>query len=465
MYSRRPITKRRNTQKINTSSNRKYNLLLESNITNLSQNLKNDYLNSVELLFEYFASHKKKLSDNDIMKIINALCKRMHLNEIQHIDAFCKILSHLCIQRSDIEWDKETFNHFFRVMHDCFSFDASQTLFSLIPLLPSIIKTIGHILFERGKLINAENRHFVIALLIPLASPKNKNLVPASIRMEFLHENVEKLCIHYGIQKFSYSHNIASFESAQQIYQYIQECNNPKNSVAVNPKIKECWKYSMNLRKLSVIAIGHALKNNDEFISFKHTIFCTVFDTFHFLKNDKVCRNQHDFAKSMIPSIRTMSQLFDQFDFNEEEDAKNAIDEDLTHQIIEDLTDLMVIGADNSNHKVSSTGSDIESDNNRNLILSEYRNICKTDRHRMRNRVLLDWNGEQYRRGNGYTSDQLTAELSENIDKSFFVPFDVCICACLCAIQSLMCAVFRSSASCECMFSIVWVCWLKKTKI
>ena len=449
-------------------------------LQNLNENLKSDYLNSIDLLFEYF-NHKNNLSNNDIMAILENLCTNLPIqkikNDTKYVDQFCRFISLLCISYN-IEWNEKIINLFLeRLIKDILS--NEETLLSLISYLPNILRTIGHVLFERGNLINDQNRDRLIALLIPLSYDNNNKKINQNKRIPSIDKNVNKLCIHYGIKKFSQSQNIETFESSKQIYQYIQECN--KNKIAIHQKIKEVWKYYINLRKFSIIALGHCIiKSNKIFIGYKNLISHTMFITFHFLKNEyknyvnnKLCRNPHDFAKSITPIIRSLSQLFNEFDFNlnpsnnslddqksndVNDDDNIVIEEDLIIQIIEDLKDLMTLGAnssDNTNNlsqtKTSTptenvTGTeDSESDvpihshhgnnNNKNRnnnhnrkILSEYNEYSKRERHRYRNRVLLDWNGEQYRVGNGYTSDSVlgSAEKSDlNMDKSFFVPFDI----------------------------------------
>ena len=291
-------------------------------------------------------------------------------------------------------------------------------------------------------------------------SKKKKNKLNNNNIINSINNNIDKLCIYYGIKKFSQSQNIETFETSSQIYQYIQECN--KNKIVIHQKIREVWKYYINIRKFSMIALAHTIiKSNKNFIIYKNIISETMLDTFHFLKkeyknysNNKLCRNQHDFAKSITPIIRSLSQLFNEFDFQFEPD------QDIILQIIDDLKDLMILGTNcnqnkreysegninnNSNNNNDETKSSLSSsdneyihNNNDNIInnnkqkdksiLSEYSEYSKRDRHRYRSRVLLDWNGEQYRHGNGYTSDSVlgSAEKSDiNIDKSFFVPFDI----------------------------------------
>lgn len=196
----------------------------------------------------------------------------------------------------------------------------------------------------------------------------------------------------------------------------------------------------------SIVALGHCVtKSNGSFCSpnFMHLIVRTMLSSIHFLyreyrsySNNALCRNEHDFAKSTTPIIRGLSQLF--YEFESASDIGADIEEDVVIQIVEDLQELMVIGTGSNDGRKSgkeekpSTSTNTDSDagyseDATRPMFSEYQDYSQRDRHRFRNRVLLDWNGEQYRHGN-YTSDSVleTAERSEvNVDRSFFVPFDV----------------------------------------
>eukprot|EP01084_Bolivina_argentea_P135661 239012_1 len=253
-------------------------------LNNLNDNLKCDYLNSIELLCEYFNSKQNNLNNNEIMRIINLLCINLPINKMEtdakYIDAFCRFISLLCITHN-IEWDSETMNLFISLFVSLLC--NKILLSSIISYLPNILRTLGHVLFERGYLINNKNKDIIISLLIPLSLPKYKNKILFKNRILSIHDNVDKLCIYYGIKKFTQSQNIETYQNVNEIYEYIEECN--KNKIVINQKIREIYKYFINIRKFSIIALGHCIiKSQNIFNNYKDLIIETMFITFHFLK-------------------------------------------------------------------------------------------------------------------------------------------------------------------------------------
>eukprot|EP01083_Nonionella_stella_P086528 240452_1 len=407
------------------SKNTNYHLSLELNLKNLQDNLQVDYIHSVNLLFEYF-SHKTDVTCYDAMNIITQLCAHLHIAPLakatsgRSIDQLCRFISLLCINHN-IEWNCETLNLFISTLitHVLSSLDVVR---SCISCLPNIVRTIGHVLFERGNLIAPTNCDDLMSLLIPLCAPNNCTKLRV---LPWMAEHVDKLCIYYGMHKFSPKwQNIESFNSWREIGEYITEC--AANGVATHSKIGEVWKYYINLRKFSMIALGHCIikSGSSHLLCTKYGALITncMLVTCHFLKTEfakydvnKLCRNEHEFAKSVTPIIRSLSHLFGEYDMTH---LIGDDDEDLIIQIIGDLKDLMVLGA---------TTTRREEQQQQPPLTCDYSDYSRNERHRYRNRVLLDWSGDQYgKTKHGYTSDSVLGS-AENLDadKSFFVPFDM----------------------------------------
>ena len=230
-----------------------YNLVLESNIKNIDQNLQSDYCHSVDLLLEYFQHNHRVTKSVDKMKIVRSLCHHLPLSVSSSSDIkedsstaglergtlqLCKFVSLLCISCQSVEWDKHTINMLLSVLIEKVLSDA-EIFPALIPNLPIILRTIGHVVFERGALINEETRSLLIAALIPLAAPSHKNSVSSECRIASIHDKVDRLCIEYGITKFPRSQSIATYDSSQQIRQYIQECHQKKVFVVISLSLFE----------------------------------------------------------------------------------------------------------------------------------------------------------------------------------------------------------------------------------
>lgn len=120
-----------------------------------------------------------------------------------------------------------------------------------------------------------------------------------------------------------------------------------------------------------------------------------------------------------------------------EEEELLEVEEDRILQILEDLTALMVFGANTPTANSSAAESEAEAEAEAvsslsspstasvSLHAASRANRQSRERHRYRNRVVLDWNGEQFRHRKGYTSADFSdvAHVQATEQQSFFVPF------------------------------------------
>lgn len=233
----------------------KLNFKFLLNFDNIDQNLQADYRNSLESLIEYFQQGGNVPSNVDRMHIVQSLCNHLPLllptpssddanasippisetqnakDVIDNVLRLCRFVSLLCISCQYVVWNESTINLLLTTLIEKVLSD--KDLFStLIPSIPVILRTIGHVVFERGNLINAQTRSLLIATLIPLASPIHRNSVPSECRIATIHNQVNRLCIEYGIKKFPHSHNIATYDSSQKIRQYMLLCNQKKVGIS-----------------------------------------------------------------------------------------------------------------------------------------------------------------------------------------------------------------------------------------
>lgn len=127
---------------------------------------KETFLSYLEIYEKNYGGHKKKINNNNICIEITKLINLMPLNH-DGIDEFCKCISTNCIIHNII-WKNECFNLIINTLLNCIeNIKIKKEKNKILCCL----RTIGHLVFERGNKLNDINKKKLIKILINFISP------------------------------------------------------------------------------------------------------------------------------------------------------------------------------------------------------------------------------------------------------------------------------------------------------
>ena len=378
------------------------------------------FLNYLDIYAQKYDGNRKKVNSIKICNEIKNLISYIPKN-YDGIDEFCKCISTNCIMHN-INWEINCFNLIIKILLNCITNIKIKKEKNKILCC---LRTIGHLIFERSKLLNNKNKKKLLYILINFIEPNlNLKLFINNNELNELKNNNEvnvnkllNLYYNYIINKRlnknnkTYDNILNNLKNYNKFYLFIKnEIKLHKNNI--NILLKEIWKFLINIKKLSIICLAHCIVKTNNIFDIYNEIICYIsFKSFHFFKkelynyNISICLNDHDYAKSITPILRSLSLILTQINFN-----KYNIINDLFLQIMDDLKDIMVMGTNSFNINTVSNKKIIQNIQQNNTTTttsqSDNDNNSNNDRNRYRNKVLIDWDGQQFKSMNGYTSEK-----------------------------------------------------------